>query len=116
MRECIRGVIAQLPDGHRTVLMLGELAGLTEHEIARTLGISRGNAKVRLHRARARLRTALQTRCDFYRNENNELACEPKSSACDVPPQQPGCSAAAVSGRSPEIANSVTFSGSVASK
>ena len=100
MRECIRGVIAQLPDGHRTVLMLGELAGLTDGEIAQTLGISRGSAKVRLHRARGRLRAALETRCDFYRNENNELACEPKPAACCASPQRRGCPGAANPGRS----------------
>jgi RNA polymerase sigma-70 factor (ECF subfamily) len=99
MRECIRGVIAQLPDGHRTVLMLGELAGLTDDEIAQTLGISRGSAKVRLHRARGRLKAALETRCDFYRNENNELACEPKPAACCAPRQRPGCSGEARPGR-----------------
>jgi RNA polymerase sigma-70 factor (ECF subfamily) len=95
MRACIRGVIARLPDSDRTVLMLGELAGFSDDETARTLGISRSSAKVRLHRARGRLKAALETRCDFYRNENNELACEPKPAACCAPPLRPGCSGAA---------------------
>ena len=92
MCECIRGVIGQLPDGARTVLMLGELGGFTEDDIARTLGISRGNAKVRLHRARARLKQALEGRCDFDRNEDNELVCEPKPAACctSSPPGRSG--------------------------
>ena len=78
MRDCIRGVIGQLPEKHRTALMLGELAGLADDEVARTLGISRGNAKVRLHRARTELKMMLQKRCDFSRNEDNEFVCEPK--------------------------------------
>src|SRR5689334_12238517 len=52
VRECLRGEIAKLPDSLRTVFMLAALGGLSDEEIARTLGITRGNAKVRLHRAR----------------------------------------------------------------
>ncbi|MCP4384560.1 MAG: sigma-70 family RNA polymerase sigma factor [Hyphomicrobiales bacterium] len=81
MRECIRGVIGQLPEKQRTVLMLGELAGFADDEVAQTLGISRANAKVRLHRARAQLREKLQVRCDFSRDEDNEFVCEPKPTA-----------------------------------
>ena len=92
MNDCIRGVIGQLADGYQTVLMLGELGGLTDEEVARTLGISRGNVKVRLHRAREQLKEALAGRCDFYRNEDNELACEPKPAAGCTPRQRSGCS------------------------
>jgi RNA polymerase sigma-70 factor (ECF subfamily) len=90
MRDCIRGVIEQLPQAQRTALVLGELGGLTDDEIARTLGISRGNAKVRLHRARAQLKKALEARCNFYRSEDNELACEPKAPAC-ASASEPSC-------------------------
>jgi RNA polymerase sigma-70 factor, ECF subfamily len=92
MNDCIRAVIGQLPEKHRSVLVLGELGGFTEDEVARTLGISRGNAKVRLHRAREQLKQALTGRCDFYHNEDNELACEPKPGACGTSTRQPGCS------------------------
>jgi RNA polymerase sigma-70 factor, ECF subfamily len=85
MRACIRNVIARLPAAHQTVLVLGELDGLTDEEVAQVLGISRTNAKVRLHRARAKLKAALEGRCEFYRNEDNELSCEPKP--------QDGCAA-----------------------
>lgn len=78
MRDCIRGVIGQLSDKHRTVLVLGELGGFTDDQVAKTLKISRGNAKVRLHRARAQLKNALETQCDFSHNEDNEFVCEPK--------------------------------------
>jgi RNA polymerase sigma-70 factor (ECF subfamily) len=78
MRDCIRDVIWQLSEDHRDVLMLAELGGLSNDELGETLGISAGNAKVRLHRARAALKTALEGRCDFYRDDNNALACEPK--------------------------------------
>lgn len=92
MRDCIREVIGQLPEDHRTVLMLGELGGFTDDDVARTLGISRANAKVRLHRARARLKKALEGRCEFYRNEDNEFACEPKPATGCAPSLRSGCS------------------------
>ena len=41
-------------------------------------GISVGAVKIRLHRAWARLKKELQTGCNFYRDERNELGCDPK--------------------------------------
>jgi RNA polymerase sigma-70 factor, ECF subfamily len=95
MNDCIRQVIGQLPESYRSVLVLGELAGLSDEEVAETLGISGSNAKVRLHRARAQLKQALSGRCDFYRNEENELACEPKPGACGSPNNSKSCAGAA---------------------
>jgi len=97
MNDCIRGVIGKLPDRHRTVLMLGELGGLTDNEIAKTLGISRANVRVRLHRAREQLKHDLTGHCDFYRNEDNELACEPKPGARCLSSRRSGCSGTAKS-------------------
>jgi RNA polymerase sigma-70 factor (ECF subfamily) len=99
MRACIRAVIGQLPQSQRSVLVLAELGGLSDDDIAKTLGIGRGNAKVRLHRGRAQLKKALELRCDFYRGEENELACEPKPD-CGV--QRPGCSGGTARERSPQ--------------
>jgi RNA polymerase sigma-70 factor (ECF subfamily) len=50
MNDCLRGEIGKLPDAYRDVFMLNALGGLTDEEIGQTLGISQGNAKVRLHR------------------------------------------------------------------
>jgi RNA polymerase sigma-70 factor, ECF subfamily len=82
MQDCIRGEIGKLPAGSRDVLLLGELAGLSDEEVAQTLGISRANAKVRLHRARGQLKTAIAARCEFYRVE---LSCAPASPTCCPP-------------------------------
>jgi len=86
MRDCIRGEIGKLPEDHRTVFMLSALGGLTDDEIAQTLGISQGNAKVRLHRARQEFRKIIEARCDFYQTE---LSCKPTSPDCCAP-AQPG--------------------------
>jgi RNA polymerase sigma-70 factor (ECF subfamily) len=82
MHDHIRREIGQLPEGSREVLILGQLGGLTDEEVAQTLGISLANVKVRLHRARAQLKQAIGARCDFYRTE---LSCAPSSTACCLP-------------------------------
>jgi RNA polymerase sigma-70 factor (ECF subfamily) len=87
MRECVRGEIGQLPERNREAFILGELGGLTDDEVAQTLGISRANVKVRLHRARAQLKKAIEARCEFYRTE---LSCAPSSPACCPPAALPG--------------------------
>lgn len=86
MRACIRGEIGKLPEAHRTIFMLNALGGLTDDEIAKTLGISQSSAKVRLHRARQEFRKIIEARCDFYQTE---LSCKPTSPDCCAP-SQPG--------------------------
>lgn len=51
--------LARLPERDRELLMLVAWEGLEPAGVARVLGISRGTANVRLHRARRRLATAL---------------------------------------------------------
>jgi RNA polymerase sigma-70 factor (ECF subfamily) len=51
--------LAALPAGLRAVIVLRDIYDLSHEEIAAELGISRSAAKVRLHRARRRLRDAL---------------------------------------------------------
>lgn len=51
--------LADLPDQQRMVVVLRDVYDLSHREIARELGISQAAAKVRLHRARRRLREQL---------------------------------------------------------
>jgi RNA polymerase sigma-70 factor (ECF subfamily) len=79
MNECIRDFIEKLPENYRAVLILSELEGQKNQEIAEILGLSLDTVKIRLHRARAKLKKELETHCNFYRDERNELACDLKS-------------------------------------
>jgi RNA polymerase sigma-70 factor (ECF subfamily) len=79
MNECIRGIVDQLPQDYRTVLILSEFDEFTNPEIAGILGVSVETIKIRLHRARARLRKAMECQCSLYRDERNELMCDPKA-------------------------------------
>jgi len=86
MHDHIRREIGQLSAGNQEVLILGQLGGLTDEEVAQTLGISLANVKVRLHRARAQLKQAIGAHCEFYRTE---LSCAPSSQACCAPATLP---------------------------
>ena len=57
--ELVRA-FARLPAGQRTVLLLKDVYGLSCREIGREIGIEEGAVKVRLHRARKRLRDSLE--------------------------------------------------------
>lgn len=80
MNSCIRGVIRQLPKEYSTVVMLSDIEGFKDSEIADILDLSIQNVKIRLHRARARLRADLEKFCTFYRGDDNEFACDLKES------------------------------------
>ena len=86
VHNCIRAEIAKLPSQYREVLTLSFLGQLNDNEIAETLGITLGSAKVRLHRARQEFKKIIEARCDFYQNE---FSCKPSSPDCCPSPQAP---------------------------
>ena len=78
MNQCIRDYIYSLPEIYRSVLVLSELEFLKDKEIADVLEITLETVKIRLHRARAKLKIVLDKGCNFYRTNDDNLACEPK--------------------------------------
>lgn len=58
-QELVRKRIDDLPDSFRTVLVLRDIEGLDTEETARVLDTTPNAVKIRLHRARAALRTLL---------------------------------------------------------
>lgn len=78
MNDCIHRIVKQMPENERVVLLLSEFEGMKNREIADILDISLDAVKIRLHRARTRLRTDIETECTLYHDERNELACHPK--------------------------------------
>jgi RNA polymerase sigma-70 factor, ECF subfamily len=57
---CILSVTEALPPGQRTVITLHDIEGWTSEEICNVLGISETNRRVLLHRARSKVRHALE--------------------------------------------------------
>jgi RNA polymerase sigma-70 factor (ECF subfamily) len=56
----VKAAIAQLPEAQRTVITLRDLEGWTSEETRNALEISETNQRVLLHRARSKVRTALE--------------------------------------------------------
>jgi RNA polymerase sigma-70 factor (ECF subfamily) len=56
----IRQAVEQLPDSQRQVVTLRDVEGLPSSEVCAMLGISEGNQRVLLHRARTRVRAMLE--------------------------------------------------------
>jgi RNA polymerase sigma-70 factor, ECF subfamily len=63
-RACIDRAIAQLPPSQREVLTLHDVERWSSEEVCNVLKISASNQRVLLHRARARVRQALE---DYFR-------------------------------------------------
>lgn len=78
MNACIREFIERLPENYKAVMVLSEVEGFKNEEIAGILGLSLDTVKIRLHRARGKLRQELEAGCSFYRDECDELACDRK--------------------------------------
>jgi RNA polymerase sigma-70 factor (ECF subfamily) len=79
MSACVRQKIDELPATDRAVILLHDITELSHQEVAEALGIDVGAAKVRLHRARMRLRARLEDACSFERDEEDVLVCAPKA-------------------------------------
>jgi RNA polymerase sigma-70 factor (ECF subfamily) len=78
MSDCIREFVERLPPDYKTIITLNELEGFTNREIAEILEITLETTKIRLHRARAKLKESLESGCDFYLDGSSELACDRK--------------------------------------
>lgn len=77
MSACVQDYMLELPPPYRSVIVLHDMQGLTNPEIADVLGVTAGTVKIRVHRARAMLKAALDVGCAFEHDERNVLVCEP---------------------------------------
>lgn len=79
MSACVRDYTEALPESYRAVILLHDVQGLTNPEIAEMLDVSLATVKIRLHRARNKLREALGEGCSFSTDERGVKVCEPRS-------------------------------------
>lgn len=86
MNTCIREEIDSLPAEYRAAIVLHDLEGLTAAETAEIAGCSLATAKIRIHRARLRLKQVLQRDCTFYYDSDQTLRCDRKGSDPDAEP------------------------------
>jgi len=70
LRKLIMQTLLDLPESYRTVIVLRYQADLTNQEISESLGITKENVEVRIHRARKMLRALLISRLGEGRTGN----------------------------------------------
>ena len=75
MSESIQTYLQGLSDDYRVAILLHDVHGLTNPEIAALVGCSLATAKIRVHRAHARLRDTLQGVCEFHVDDRGVLVC-----------------------------------------
>ena len=78
MSSCVQSYLAGLPDTYKAAILLHDVEEMTNPEIARMLEISLPTVKIRIHRAREKLREALAGACSFSSDERGVLVCRPK--------------------------------------
>jgi len=59
-RDAILEAIEQLPESQRAVITMRDVEGFPPEEVSEALGISDGNQRVLLHRARSKVRRAIE--------------------------------------------------------
>ena len=77
MNRCVQDKIGLLPESLKSVLIMYDVMGFRQKEIADVLAISPGNVKTRLHRARKKLKGILERECRLEKDERNIMVCEP---------------------------------------
>ena len=77
MGECIRDLVDSLSPEHRVAIILHDLQGLKNREIAEILDCSLGAVKIRVHRARQKLKALLVEHCDLQ-VADDVLQCDRK--------------------------------------
>jgi RNA polymerase sigma-70 factor (ECF subfamily) len=78
MSACVQRYVAKLSDAYKAVLLLCDADGLSARETAELLQLPLTTVKMRLHRARRQMQSALKDACEFERDERGVFVCEPK--------------------------------------
>jgi len=83
--ECLQPMIQALPEKYREAVILSELKGLKQKEVAQIQGISVSGAKSRVQRGRARLKKMLTECCLFeFDHSGRIIGYERKKGNCGV--------------------------------
>jgi RNA polymerase sigma-70 factor, ECF subfamily len=62
--DVVRRAVEELPPRQAQVIAMRDIVGFSPDEVSAMLGVTRGNQRILLHRARARVRTALERHID----------------------------------------------------
>jgi RNA polymerase sigma-70 factor (ECF subfamily) len=62
--DVVRRSVEQLPARQARVIAMRDIAGFSPDEVSAIVGVTRGNQRILLHRARSRVRAALERHID----------------------------------------------------
>jgi len=83
LAECVRAMIEELSETHREAVILSELDGLTQKQVAEKLNLSLSGTKSRVQRGRIRLKEMLMDCCHFeFDSRGGVVDFIPKRSVC----------------------------------
>lgn len=83
LAACLEPFIKKLPDHYRRAIRLSELEGLTQREVASSLGVTVSGAKSRIQRGRKILESMFLTCCKIELDSRGELMEYTPSRTCD---------------------------------
>ena len=85
LEACVRPMIERLPQPYRKALILSELEGFTQKEIAEKQAISLSGAKSRLQRGREKLKGLMMECCHFEFDRRGGISdYHPKTGGCKI--------------------------------
>lgn len=73
LARCMRPMIDELPDTYREAILLSEIEGLTQKEVAERQAISLSGAKSRVQRGRGMLKEMLQECCHLDKDHRGKV-------------------------------------------
>lgn len=82
LAACLEPLIAELPQTYQTALVLSEIQGLPQKEVADRLGLSLSGAKSRIQRGRDKLRETILACCNIEMGKNGIIGYEPRNKKC----------------------------------
>jgi len=81
--DCLAPMIERLPEPYRQAVVMTELEGRTQRELAESLGLSVSGAKSRVQRGREHLKTMLLDCCHFaFDQRGRVIDYEPRIATC----------------------------------
>ncbi len=84
LAECVRPMMDALPEKYRLPLLLSELEGLPQKEVAERLGLSLPAAKSRVQRGREQLKDLFTECCHFKLDHRGSvMGYQPKGKECN---------------------------------
>jgi len=74
--DCLKPLVKNLPSTYREAILLSEIKGMKQAEVAKILNISLSGAKSRIQRGRNLLKQGFIDCCDYKLNESGHLTGE----------------------------------------